>query len=72
MFVIIHNEEAIMSDSSNPSVRQQNEGNETEPHGGASAASSLGAPAPVPDEDDDDSGTGGTDPDVHHDPDQVT
>ena len=41
-----------MSDSSNPSVRQQNEGNETEPYGGGSSASSLGAPAPEPDESD--------------------
>jgi len=44
--VIIHNEEAIVSDSSNPSVRQQNEGNESEPYGGGSSASSLGAPTP--------------------------
>jgi hypothetical protein len=35
-----------MSDSSNPSVAQQNEGRETEPYGGDSSASSLGAPAP--------------------------
>ena len=66
-----------MSDSSNPSVGQQNEGNESEPYWGGSSASSLGAPAPesepeeseTPDESD---GSTTPDPDIKGDSDQVT
>lgn len=68
--MIVQNEEASVSDSSNPSVRRQNQGNETEPYGGGSSASSLGAPEPAPD--DDESTTEEDDSDVNGDPDQVT
>lgn len=62
-----------MSDSSNPSIGQQNEGNETEPRGGASSASSLGAPAPDPETEKPDLDDPGTpDPDIKGDPDQVS
>ena len=66
-----------MSGSSNPSISQQNEGNQTEPYSGGSSASSLGAPAPDPDEQNP-QGNDGSDPagspneDVKGDPEQVT
>ncbi|HEY4224853.1 MAG TPA: hypothetical protein VGM70_03480 [Pseudolysinimonas sp.] len=59
-----------MSDSSNPSVRQQNEGDETEPYGGGSSAGSLGAPEPEPETETPDPAT--PDPDINGDPEQVT
>lgn len=67
-----------MSDSSNPSVGQQNEGNQTEPYIGGSSASSLGAPAPDAEletdgsESDDSDESATPDPDIKGDPDQVT
>jgi len=69
-------EEVFMSGSSNPSISQQNEGDETEPYWGASAAPSLGAPAPDSDDEadaaDDANEFATPDADIKGDADQVT